>query len=626
VRELSAEQAAAARVDVDAVSIRTGYAYWLEKRSATGGTALLRMPLAGGGERPQAVTPEALDVGSRVHEYGGGAYWVAEDEKLFVVNDSDQRIYRLADDGPLPLTPSSGSPATVRYADLRTLPGGRLVCVRERHEPGGEVVNELVTLTTNASGPAAVVAGGRDFYSFPRPDPSGTQLAFTCWDHPQMPWDGTELWLADLTPDGSLTGAHRVAGGSHESLFQPEWSPDGQLHVMSDRTGWWNLYRVGGGELEPVYLVEAECGEPQWEFGYSTYAFLDARQIVVLARERGEDKLLLVDAQTGRAEQLPSKATSIKPYLAADHGHIAYIAGTPSQLPAVLIRSTGSLNERPASQARSLLPTSVVTMPERHWVPSERRAPVPIWLHPPAVPPDSPPPLLVRPHPGPTSQTRLRLEPDIEFFTTRGFAVADVDYRGSTGYGRLYRQALSHLWGIADAEDCVTVARWLADTRRADPARTVISGASAGGFTALCALALSDIFVAGSCVSGIVDLLQFRQQTHKFQRQELDRLIGPLPDSLPSYESRSPVNLVDQIDRPVFLAHGLNDPVVPAAAVQALAQALRTSGTPHVARFFEHEGHPPSRPENHAALLQAELAFYQAVFAGESALAALRFI
>ena len=207
--ELTAEQAAATRVAVDAVSIRNGYAYWLERRPETGRTALVRSLLAGG-DRPETMTPDELDVGSRVHEYGGGAYWVAEDDTIFVVNQPDQRIYRIADGGRQPLTPPTGSPATVRYADLRTLPGGRLVCVRERHEPDGQVVNELVTLPANTSGPAAIVSGGRDFYAFPRPDPSGTRLAFTCWDHPQMPWDGTELWLADLAA-GWL--AHRCAPG-----------------------------------------------------------------------------------------------------------------------------------------------------------------------------------------------------------------------------------------------------------------------------------------------------------------------------------------------------------------------------------------------------------------------------
>ena len=440
-----------------------------------------------------------------------------------------------------------------------------------------------------------------------------------------MPWDGTELWLADLAEDGSLTGAHRVAGGPDESLFQPEWSPDGQLYVMSDRTGWWNLYRVQDGELEPVYSVEAECGEPQWEFGYSTYAFLDARQVVVLCRDRGEDKLLLVDVHTGRAEQLPTEATSIKAYLAAGDGHVAYIAGTPSQLPAVLIRSVGSGDERPASQLQSPLPTGAVPRPERHWVPSDRGLPVPIWLHLPSEPPDSPPPLLVRPHPGPTSQTRPRLDPEVQFFTSRGFAVADVDYRGSTGYGRVYRQALSHLWGIADAEDCITVARWLADRGRADPARTVISGASAGGFTALRALILSDVFVAASCVSGIVDLLEFRRRTHKFQHHELDRLVGPLPEQ--PAELREPVAHQPRgPDRPARLPgpRPRRPRRTSSCRSGALSRRCSARGTPHVARFFEHEGHPPSRPENRAALLQAEFDFYQAVFAGQPELAALR--
>ncbi|GAA3636254.1 S9 family peptidase [Microlunatus ginsengisoli] len=557
MEKLTAEQAAAAHVAVDAVSIRNGYVYWLEKRPATGRTVLVRVPTTGR-HIPQPVTTDKIDVGSRVHEYGGGAYWVAEDDAVFVVNDPDQRIYRLDEDGPRPITPSSGSPPTHRHADLRTLPGGRLICVRERHEADGEVVNELVVLPADGSTVAVVVASGRDFYSFPRPDPSGNRLAFTCWDAPQMPWDGTELWLADLDADGSLNAARRVAGGPDESLFQPEWSPDGQLYVMADRTGWWNLYRLqDDDEFQPIFPIDAECGEPQWEFGYSTYAFLDRSRILVLCRDRGDDRLVLVDVSSGRPEQLPTEATSIKAYLAADDGHIAYIASTPSRLPAVVLRYAAGANERRVSDVPSVPRPGNGRGPERHWVPAERRFPVPIWLHLPPVPPESPPPFIVRPHAGPTSQTRPRPDPETQFFISRGFAVADVDYRGSTGYGRVYREALTELWGIADAEDCISVARWLAGTGHADPARTVISGASAGGFTALRALILSDAFVAGSCVSGIVDLLEFRRCTHKFQRHELDRLVGPLPESLSSYESRSPLNLVEYVDRPVFLAHGL---------------------------------------------------------------------
>jgi dipeptidyl aminopeptidase/acylaminoacyl peptidase len=330
----------------------------------------------------------------------------------------------------------------------------------------------------------------------------------------------------------------------------------------------------------------------------------------------------LVDVATGHTDQLPTKTTSIKAYLATENDHLAYIAGTPIQLPVVYVRSIES-DERPVTEAPIVLPTKDVSRAERYWVPTDRQFALPIWLYRPPVPPDCPPPLVLRPHPGPTSQTRPRLDPEVQFFTSRGFAVADVDYRGSTGYGRIYRQALSGLWGIADAEDCISVADWLADIGWVDPDRMVISGVSAGGFTALRALVLGEVFVAASCVSGIVDLLEFRQRTHKFQRHELDQLIGPLPDNLPSYESRSLLDLVYQIDRPVFLVHGLSDPVVPAGSVQALAQALRLRGMPHVARFFEHEGHPPSRPENRAASLRTELAFYQAVFAGEPLSAAI---
>lgn len=612
--ELSAEQATAARLDVDAVSIRNGYVYWLETRPATGRTALVRVRLACD-DRPQTMTPDDFDVGSRVHEYGGGAYWVADDDAIFVVNYPDQRVYKITDGAAQAITPSSGSSATVRYADLRTLPDDRIICVRERHERDGQVVNELVTLPTGTPGPAAVVGQGRDFYSFPRPNPSGSHLAFTCWDNPQMPWQGTELWLADIGPDRSITDARRIAGSPNESLFQPEWSPDGHLYVMSDRTGWWNLYRVQSGELEPVYPVEAECGEPQWEFGYSTFAFLNARQIVILSRDRGEDRLLLVDVPSGRAEELTTGTTSIKAYLAAGDGHLAYIGSTPTQLPIVLVRSAGSVNERSPLGPQSPVSALSVTRPERHWVHLDGRPPIPIWLHQPAVPSERLPPLVVRPHPGPTSQTRPRLDLDVQFFTSRGFAVVDVDYRGSTGYGREFRRALRQLWGIADAEDCITVARWLIDGERADPARTVISGLSAGGFTALRALLLSDVFAAATCVSGIVDLVRYRQRTHKFQRYELDYLVGPLPDDLLRYETRSPLNLVEQIERPVFIAHGLDDRVVPAAEIKTFVENMRLHGKSYIARFFEGEGHPPSKPNNRADLLNTEIAFYEAVFA-----------
>lgn len=614
--ELSAEEAAANRVEVDAVSIRNGYVYWLEKRPTTGRTTLVRTLIAGD-DLPQTVTPEQFDVGSRVHEYGGGAYWVAEDGTAFVVNETDQRIYRLADGDPQPLTPDPATPAAVRYADLRTLPSGRLICVRERHEPDGQVINELITLPADGSGAFEVVAEGRDFYSFPRPNPAGSLLAFTCWDNPQMPWDGTELWVAEIAPDGAITGGGYVAGGPDESLFQPEWSPDGQLYVMSDRTGWWNLCRVDDGELLPVWHVEAECGEPQWEFGYSTYAFLDARRVVVLIRVRGEDQLWLLDVPTGRAEQLQTETTSIKAYVAAADGHIAYVGSAADHLPGVVVQSMVSREWRTVAQPPNPLEVAFVRTPERHWVPTSDRPPIPIWVYSPASgEPDQLPPLIVRPHPGPTSQARARLDLEVQFFTSHGFGVALVDYRGSTGYGRAYRDALTQLWGIADAEDCISVALWLIEVGKADPARIVISGVSAGGFTALRALADCEVFAAASCVSGIVDLLEYRGRTHKFQQHELDRLVGKLPASLARYERRSPAASPGQIDRPVFFAHSVGDAVAPSESVVALAEALSAQGTQHEIHLLEQNGHPPVGPEVRAALLEAEVRFYHAVFDG----------
>jgi dipeptidyl aminopeptidase/acylaminoacyl peptidase len=536
------------------------------------------------------VTPAWFDVGSQVHEYGGGAYWVADDGTVFAVHDEDQRIYRLDPGGNVAaVTAETGSPPAHRFADLRTLPGGRLVCVRERHEPDGQVLNEIVVVPTDGSAPPRILATGRDFYSFPRPDRAGKRLAFTCWDHPQMPWDGTELWLEDLTLDGSLVGERRLAGGPTESLFQPEWSPDNQLYVMSDRSGWWNLYRSEEDGLKPVWLAEADCGEPQWEFGYSTYAFLDPQRIVILCREEGLDHLRLLDLRTGGAQLLTIPVTSVKPYIAAER-QLAFLGGGPDELPAPFAYDLGHGRVR-------LLGSEPLTAPAPSWrrlrVSGAGEFDVSVNLYPPARSAfdKHPPPLLLRAHPGPRSQARIRLDPETRFFNSRGYAVADVDYRGSTGYGRFFRDALRDSWGVVDAEDCAAVARHLAGAGLADPDRTVIYGESAGGYTALRALATVDDFVAAICVSAIVDLEQYRQRTHKFQRHETDLLIGPFPQEMEVYHQRSPASLVASIDRPVLFVHGRSDPIAPAEAVETMADALGSRCRDR-ALFFEHEGHP----------------------------------
>jgi dipeptidyl aminopeptidase/acylaminoacyl peptidase len=608
---ISAEQAVAARRSVDALTVRAGMAYWLEKRPEWGRTVLLRRPLGEDPDGPVPVTPDWFDVGSKVHEYGGGAYWVADDGTVFAVHDEDQRIYRLDPDGNVaPVTPATGAPPAHRFADLRALPGGWLACVRERHEPDGQVRNELVVVPIDGSAPPRVAASGHDFYSFPRPDPAGKHLAFTCWDHPQMPWDGTELWLADITSDGCLARERWVAGGPTESLFQPEWSPDGQLYVMSDRTGWWNLYRAEEDGLVPVWLTEAECGEPQWEFGYSTYAFLDPQRIVILCRENGLDQLHLLDLHTGGAQLLPVPMTSVKPYVAAEK-QLAFLGAGPDELPAPLAYD-------PADRGIRLLGSEPISAPRLDW--SRLRVPgaggFDLWVnfYPPAAstPELHAPPLLLRPHPGPRSQARIRLDLEARFFTSRGYAIADVDYRGSTGYGRFFRDALIHSWGLVDVEDCVAVAQYLAETGLVDPSRTVIYGESAGGYTALRALATVEDFAAAICVSAIVDLEQYRQRTHKFQRHETDLLIGPFPQETELYRRRSPANLVASIARPVLFVHGSSDPVAPVEAVKTMADALGSQCRDR-ALFFEHEGHPVGQSKNRIELLIAAAHFLEDV-------------
>jgi hypothetical protein len=407
-RPISAERVVAARRSVDALTVRGGAAYWLEKRPEWGRTVLLCRHLTGNQAGPITVTPDWFDVRSRVHEYGGGAYWVADDGAVFAVRDEDQRIYRLDTDGRVTaVTAETGSPPAHRFADLRGLPGGWLACVRERHEPEGHVLNELVALPIDGSAPPRLVASGKDFYLFPRPEPAGKQLAFTWWDHPQMPWDGTELWLADLKPNGFLTRERRVAGGPMESLFQPEWSPDGQLYVMSDRTGWWNLYRCHEDNLEPVWLTEAECGEPQWEFGYTTYAFLDHHRIVILCRENGLDQLRLFDLHTGAAELLPTSATSVKPYLAADEQPV-YLGGGPDELPALFAYDFDAGQSRLLGGEPLAAPASSC---HRFQVPVVHGIDVWVNFYPPAVTFDHRrPALLLRAHLGPRSQARIRLD------------------------------------------------------------------------------------------------------------------------------------------------------------------------------------------------------------------------
>ena len=470
--------------------------YWLEGRPAEGGrNVIVRLPGSKCASGPVDVTPQGYNVRNRVHEYGGAAYEV-KDGVVYFSNFADQRLYRQAQGGqPVAVSPDPDIPAGDRFADGRITPDGKfLMCVRERHVEGREAMNEVVAIQVD-SGEQTVLAGGHDFYSFPRLSLDGTRLAYTAWNHPNMPWDEAELWVAALSPDGASSGAVQVAGGSGESIFQPEWSPDGTLHFVSDRTGWWNLYALEEGAADPVFPGNAESGEPQWVFGMSTYAFLPDGSIALIVGGEAGRRLMIID-RGRRAREIELPYTSIGG-IAAKGNDVLINAASPSE-PAAIVRvdtDTGAVKVvRKSSELQ--IDEGLISRPRSVTFPTDDGEEAHAYYYPPTnpgfnAPASEMPPVIVLSHGGPTSAASASFSLDIQFWTSRGFAVTDVNYRGSTGYGRAYRDALKGRWGVVDTEDCINAARHLVDEGLADGRRAVIKGGSAGGYTTLCALVYS---------------------------------------------------------------------------------------------------------------------------------------
>jgi dipeptidyl aminopeptidase/acylaminoacyl peptidase len=461
---IDAEQVARQTTAYDAVHTSGEAVYWLETRPSQDGRAVVVRWTNDTGAAD--AVPARFDVGSRVHEYGGGAYLPAG-RTLFACNQNDQRLYRI--DGqcnPVPITPEPPTPASLRYADQRLVASGALLlCVRERHHDG-QVVNELVALPADGSADPWVVASGHDFYAAPRPSPDGRRLAWLTWDRPCMPWDGADLWVADLRPDGRLGPARHVAGGPHESVVQPEWNPGGILHFVSDRSGWWNLYRERHSQIESLLPMAAEFADAPWEFDYSSYTFVGNGRIACRYRQHGRDRLTLLDPETGQLTDLPIPYTSVKPYLRAVGDRLAFIGASPTASSAVAILQvpTGRLDVLAGAEAS--LDPAWVSVPQPIQFPSRDGQTAHALYYPPTNPEvtgpaDARPPLLVQAHPGPTADAKARLDLRTQFFTSRGFAVVDVNYAGSTGYGRGYRDRLTGQWGVADVADCLDAARSL---------------------------------------------------------------------------------------------------------------------------------------------------------------------
>lgn len=608
---------AGAGVRLGQITTSGGSLYWQELRPAEGGrTVVCRRGPDG---TVSDVTPEGFNVRSRVHEYGGGAYLVVGEAVVFS-NDADQRLYR-QDPGadPVPITPEPERPRALRYADGAATPDGRwIVCVRESHPEVGEAVNELVVVPLDGSAEPRSIVSGNDFYAFPRPSPDGSRLCWTTWNHPNMPWDGTELWVADLGPDGAVSGARRVAGGVDESVFGPRWSPDGTLHFVADRTGWWNLYRLTDERIEPLHEADAEFGVPQWVFGMSTYAFVDDGTLVCAYTSGGRDHLARI-VPGGGLEEIEVPQTDIGSVEALGR-RAAYVGASPTEHAAIVLvePSSGDVEiVRRASDEE--LDEGYLSVPEAIEFPTEGGRTAHALFYPPANadhrgPSGEKPPLLVLSHGGPTSAHGSSLDMRIQFWTSRGFAVVDVNYGGSTGYGRAYRDRLKENWGVVDVEDCVNAARYLADRGDVDPERMAIRGGSAGGYTTLCALTFTDVFRAGTNYYGVADAETLAQDTHKFESRYLDGLIGPYPEMRERYRERSPVHFADRISCPVITFQGLEDEVVPPSQSEGIVEALDRSGLPHAYVAFPGEQHGFRKAETTERALGYELSFYGQVF------------
>ncbi len=620
---ISAADVAAGSSRAGQMVVSDGIVYWSESRPKEAGRVAIMRRLQNG-EVAEA-TPSDFNCRSRVHEYGGGAFF-ADGTTLYASSFADQRLYKIEPGtDPVGITPEPEFPAGFRYADGRLSPDrSRITCVRERHDADGTVINELVELPPDGETAPRVLASGRDFYAAPRPSSDGSRLAWLEWDQPNMPWDGTELWVAAIGADGTLQEPEKIAGGVDESIFQPEWGPADTLHFVSDRSGWWNLYRRQEGETQPLAPMEAEFGWPMWVFGLSQYVFLADGQIACIYSHDGLDTLAVIQGQ--ELKPLDLELTAFRPrslHYDPISVRLHFVGGSPNLPARAYAFAIDSGELEPLSRAAEDLPdegnishASPITFPtaggqEAHafyYAPRNSKF---------TGPDGEFPPLVVVSHGGPTSQTDSEFSLARQYMTSRGFAVVDVNYRGSTGYGRAYRQKLNGEWGVADVEDCIYATRYLADRGDIDADRLIIRGGSAGGYTTLSALVFHDVFALGASYYGVADVEALALDTHKFEARYLDSMIGPYPEQIEKYRERSPIHFVDQISSPLILLQGREDKVVPPAQAELMVAALEEKGLPYAYLEFEGEAHGFRDSENIKRALEAEMYFYSKVFGFE---------
>ncbi|MEZ2232183.1 prolyl oligopeptidase family serine peptidase [Microcoleus sp.] len=647
--------------------------YWVEARPSEAGRNVIVRRTPDG--KISDVTPQPFNVRTRVHEYGGASFVVASGVVYFS-HFADGRIYyQKLDSQPLALTPV----VNCRYADgIVDKQRNRLICVREDHTRESEVVNTIVSINLDNGEDIQILAQGEDFYASPRFSPDGSQISWISWNHPNMPWDGTELWIAKIQPDGYLGGKYLVAGGPEESIFQPEWSPDGVLYFVSDKSNWWNFYRTplnpplvrgeagiedsplvrgeagiedsslvrgeintepplvrgeintepplvrGAWGIEPLYEMAAEFGLPQWVFGMSTYAVVSEHKIICTYTQQGQWYLATIDLVTKQLSKIDTPYSDISS-LKAQGEKVVFLAGSPTESSAIVQLDLGTSQIEVLRLASNLsLDAGYLSVPESIEFPTENGLTAFAFFYPPknqdfAAPAGEKPPLIVKSHGGPTAATSSSMNLKIQYWTSRGFAVLDVNYGGSTGYGREYRKRLQDSWGIVDVDDCANGAKYLAQRGLVDSAKMAIAGGSAGGYTTLCALTFRDVFKAGASYYGVSDLSALATDTHKFESRYLDGLIGPYPERKDLYLERSPIHAAANLSCPIIFFQGLEDKVVPPNQAEMMVEILKAKGLPVAYVAYEGEQHGFRRAENIKKTLDGELYFYSQVFKFELA-------
>lgn len=606
--------------------------YFLEGRPSEGGRQVLVRNRDG---KLEDALPKESNVRNLVHEYGGISFLI-DNGTIYFVNYKDQRLYaQLPGSEPIAVTPEN----KLRYADMSLdRERKRIICVGEDHtKEGQEPDNMLLSIDVSKLGDKTfqpvtpqVIASGYNFYACPRVSPDCAMLTYIAWNHPNMPWDGTDLHLASFNKSGKITQEVVIAGGVEESVFQPSWSPDGKLFFVNDPTGWWNLYMVanpveafeGKAKIEPVATMEAEFGMPLWVFGMSTYAHLDGGRIICQYNEDGVCKLAIISESAPSKftmETLPSEYTNFW-YMASNGKQVGMQAGSHTKPTAVVSFDPKSKEFKTIRVSNSIaIDPGYFTKPEVIEFPTEGGLTAYAYFYPPVnkdfeAPEGELPPLLVKSHGGPTGSTSAVLSLGIQYWTSRGIAVVDVDYGGSTGYGREYRNRLKHNWGVVDMHDCANAARYLVKKGLVDGNRLAITGGSAGGYTTLCALTFLDDFKAGASHFGIGDVEALCADTHKFESRYGDYLVGPYPEMKQLYMERSPIHYTEKLNCPVIFFQGLEDAVVPPSQAEAMVNALKKKGLPVAYIAYEGEQHGFRKAENIKRTIEGEFYFYSRIF------------